>query len=419
MLSHSRPLNVSSVAVACSWATRVIVRARSRAWSAYGPLRVELHVAARCQGSGVDSGTFPGGARARRVRGALLLSNARPGGDRCRRQCAALGHREPDWALSALLERARRISGRALRHERDLEGRQRRPGRSERRTENPRQHQGRSDLRWARAQISDLGTAALSRASRTGHGDATCGAAFPGGGAESPRSTGMMAGRGAGQPGAAGGPARHIPVLAPQVVNFLHPRDGGLIVDGTFGAGGYTRAILAAANCRVIGIDRDQTAVAHGADLVESAGGRLTLVEDRFSALDRVARTLGVDAVDGVLLDVGVASMQLDAAARGFSFRLDGPLDMRMGRAGVSAADVVAHAPERDLAAIISTLGEERHARAVARAIVAARKDAPIETTRAFADIVARVVRSKPGDIHPATRTFQALRIFVNEELDE
>jgi len=219
--------------------------------------------------------------------------------------------------------------------------------------------------------------------------------------------------------GVAGGPARHIPVLGPQAVESLRPRGGGIYIDGTFGAGGHSRLILAAADCRVIAIDRDQTAVAHGADLVASAGGRLTLVEDRFSALDRVARTLGVDAVDGVLLDVGVSSMQLDAAERGFSFRLDGPLDMRMGRDGVSAADVVAHAPERDLAAIVAALGEERHARAVARAIVAARKDAPIETTRALADIVARVVRAKPGDIHPATRTFQALRIFVNDELGE
>ncbi|HKA72730.1 MAG TPA: 16S rRNA (cytosine(1402)-N(4))-methyltransferase RsmH [Xanthobacteraceae bacterium] len=219
--------------------------------------------------------------------------------------------------------------------------------------------------------------------------------------------------------GVAGGLARHIPVLGRQAVECLRPRDGATYIDGTFGAGGHSRLILAAADCRVIAIDRDQTAVAQGADLVESAGGRLTLVEDRFSALDRVARTLGVDAVDGVLLDVGVSSMQLDAAERGFSFRLDGPLDMRMGRDGVSAADVVAHAAERDLAAIVAALGEERRARAVARAIVAARKDAPIETTRALADIVARVVRAKPGDIHPATRTFQALRIFVNDELGE
>jgi 16S rRNA (cytosine1402-N4)-methyltransferase len=226
----------------------------------------------------------------------------------------------------------------------------------------------------------------------------------------------MMAGRGAGQPGAAGGPARHIPVLAPRVVEFLNPHDGNLIIDGTFGAGGYTRAILAAAQCRVIGIDRDQSAIAHGADLVEQAGGRLSLVEARFSALVEIA---GGEQADGVVFDLGVSSMQIETPARGFSFRLDGPLDMRMGRDGPRAADVVAHASERDLAFVIATLGEERHARAVARALVAARARHPIETTSQLADIVARVVRAKPGDIHPATRTFQALRLLVNDELGE
>ena len=145
----------------------------------------------------------------------------------------------------------------------------------------------------------------------------------------------------------------------------------------------------------------------------------MTLVEDRFSNLADVCAAQGFAAVDGVVMDVGVSSMQLDEAGRGFSFRLDGPLDMRMGQEGPTAADVVATATEAELADIIYIFGEERHSRAVARAIVAARKDAPIATTRGLADIVARVVRAKPGDIHPATRTFQALRIFVNEELDE
>jgi 16S rRNA (cytosine1402-N4)-methyltransferase len=226
----------------------------------------------------------------------------------------------------------------------------------------------------------------------------------------------MMAGRGAGQPGAAGGPARHIPVLASQVVEFLNPRDDGLIIDATFGAGGYTRAILQAANCRVIGVDRDQDAIARGADLVEEAGGRLSLVEDNFSVLADVAAG---QQVDGVVLDLGVSSMQLDTPERGFSFRAEGPLDMRMGRDGPTAADVVARASERDLAYVIAMLGEERQARAVARAIVAARGREPIVTTTQLADIVARVVHSKPGDIHPATRTFQALRLLVNDELGE
>src|SRR5262249_19057352 len=179
------------------------------------------------------------------------------------------------------------------------------------------------------------------------------------------------------------------------------------------------RDILAAANCNVIGIDRDQSAIARGADLVRDASGRLVLVEDRFSNLQAVAHGCGYEAVDGVVFDLGVSSMQLDEAARGFSFRLDGPLDMRMGGAGASAADVLAAASQRQLAAIIATLGEERHARAVARAIVAARRDAPIGTTRALAEVVERVVHARPGTIHPATRTFQALRIFVNDELAE
>jgi 16S rRNA (cytosine1402-N4)-methyltransferase len=217
----------------------------------------------------------------------------------------------------------------------------------------------------------------------------------------------------------AGGLALHIPVLGRAAIEFLNVRDGGIYIDGTFGAGGYTRAMLAGAGCKVIGIDRDQSAIALGADLVEAAQGRLTLVEDRFSNLDNVARDCSIDAVDGVVLDVGVSSMQLDRAERGFSFRHDGPLDMRMGHAGPSAADVVAAAGERDLANIIFLLGEERHSRSVARAIVRARGKAPITTTVALADIVASAVRSRPGDIHPATRTFQALRIFVNDELAE
>ncbi len=200
---------------------------------------------------------------------------------------------------------------------------------------------------------------------------------------------------------------------------MLGLRDGGLYVDATFGAGGYSRAILDAADTRVIGIDRDRSAIAGGFDLVERSNGRLTLVENRFSNLAEVCAAQGAGAVDGVVMDVGVSSMQIDEAGRGFSFRLDGPLDMRMGHDGPTAADIVATASEADLASIIYIFGEERHSRAVARAIAASRHEAPITTTRALAGIVSKVVRSKPGDIHPATRTFQGLRIFVNEELDE
>ncbi len=229
----------------------------------------------------------------------------------------------------------------------------------------------------------------------------------------------MTMGGDTGKPAVAGGLARHIPVLALPAIAHLNLHDGGTYIDGTFGAGGYSRMILDAADTRVIGIDRDQSAIARGFDLVESYRGRLTLVENRFSTLDAVARDCGADSVDGVVLDIGVSSMQLDEAERGFSFRLDGPLDMRMGKSGPSAADVIAIASERDLADIIFQLGEERHSRGVARAIVAARKETPIATTGALASIVARVVRHKPNEIHPATRTFQALRIFVNEELNE
>jgi len=211
------------------------------------------------------------------------------------------------------------------------------------------------------------------------------------------------------------GSVRHIPVLGRQAVGWLDVKSGGLYIDGTFGAGGYTRLILAIPGARVIGIDRDQSAIAHGASLVDEAQGRLTLFQDRFSNLEATAH----EPVDGIVLDLGVSSMQLDEADRGFSFRFDGPLDMRMGSDGPSAADVVARASERDLAAIIATLGEEHRARAVAHAIVKARGEQPISTTGALAAIVARVVHMRDSQIHPATRTFQGLRIFVNDELAE
>src|SRR4051794_22888037 len=217
------------------------------------------------------------------------------------------------------------------------------------------------------------------------------------------RGTGIMAGSEGST--VAGGLARHVPVLGRAALEFLNVHDGGVYIDGTFGAGGYSRAILDAANTQVIAIDRDQNAVAESAGLVQASNGRLTVVEERFSALDDVAKKFGYEQVDGVVLDIGVSSMQLDEAERGFSFRLDGPLDMRMGGDGPSAADVVATASERDLADIIFQLGEERHSRAVARAIVAARKETPIATTKALADIVERVVYAKPGQIHPTTRT--------------
>ncbi len=213
---------------------------------------------------------------------------------------------------------------------------------------------------------------------------------------------------------------RHIPVLLSEVLAELAPAAGETYIDGTFGAGGYTRAILEAADCRVIAIERDPSAFAAGAPMVEEFGGRLMLAPTTFSDMEEAARTSGVETVDGVVLDIGVSSMQLDDAERGFSFLRDGPLDLRMSQEGPSAADVVNRTEEGALADILYQLGEERRSRAIARAIVRARGEAPIETTRALAEIVERVLgRPRPNDKHPATRTFQALRIHVNDELGE
>ncbi len=228
-----------------------------------------------------------------------------------------------------------------------------------------------------------------------------------------------MRGRGDGQAGAAGGPSRHVPVLLEEVCHALEAARGGTFLDGTFGAGGYTRAILDAnSQNKVIAVDRDPDAIASGAALVTSARGRLSLVPGRFGDLDEIVEAQGVEHLDGVVLDIGVSSMQLDEAERGFSFRQNGPLDMRMERAGRSAADIVNEAPEAELADIFYHYGEERRARAVARAIIESRRREPFETTGQLADLVAGLIRSEPG-FHAATRVFQALRIAVNDELGE
>lgn len=207
----------------------------------------------------------------------------------------------------------------------------------------------------------------------------------------------------------------HIPVMLPEVLAVLQPRDNEHYVDGTFGAGGYTSAILDVADCRVTAIDRDPMAIANGQGLVEEYAGRLTLVQNQFgNVADCVA-----GQVDGFVLDIGVSSMQLDQAERGFSFRHDGPLDMRMG-GGESAADLVARIEEKDLADLIFKYGEDRQSRRIAKAIVAARADRAIETTLQLAEIIETAIPRKWNDkIHPATRTFQALRIAVNDELGE
>ena len=222
---------------------------------------------------------------------------------------------------------------------------------------------------------------------------------------------------GSGDPaGTAGGLARHLPVLLSEVIEALEPCDGGVYVDGTFGAGGYTRAILKAADCRVIAIDRDPAAIAGGQALAEEFAGRLGLVERQFSEMDAVVDSA---SADGVALDIGVSSMQLDEAECGFSFSHDGPLDMRMSQSGPSAADVVNGLGEKDLAAVIFVLGEERRSRAIARAIVRARGEGRIERTGELAGLVRSVLGNPRDGKDPATRTFQALRIYVNGELDE
>ncbi|WP_417686202.1 16S rRNA (cytosine(1402)-N(4))-methyltransferase RsmH [Roseibium sp.] len=218
----------------------------------------------------------------------------------------------------------------------------------------------------------------------------------------------------------AGGPVRHVPVLLGPVLDYLAPKPGEIIIDGTFGAGGYSRAFLER-GASVIGIDRDPDAIAGGQGLVSEFEGRLTLVPGQFADLEHHARNLGHDGVDGVVLDLGVSSMQLDQAERGFSFMRDGPLDMRMEQSGPSAADVVNELPVRDLIRIIGLLGEEKRATSVAHAIDAARKEKPFTRTIELSSLIEKVLGRNPkkAQIHPATRTFQALRIYVNGELHQ
>ena len=210
-------------------------------------------------------------------------------------------------------------------------------------------------------------------------------------------------------------------MLLSEVIASLRPVDGGTYIDATFGAGGYTRAILEAADCNVLALDRDPSAILGASALREEFGDRLTLLQSRFSELDLVAGEQDVTPVDGIVLDIGVSSMQLDQPERGFSFQADGPLDMRMSSSGRSAADIVNETDEEDLARILYMLGEERRSRVIARLIAKARvEDGPITTTRALAELVTRAVGGRRGDPqHPATQTFQALRIYVNDELGE
>jgi 16S rRNA (cytosine1402-N4)-methyltransferase len=213
---------------------------------------------------------------------------------------------------------------------------------------------------------------------------------------------------------------RHVPVMLADVLDALQPKAHETYIDGTFGAGGYTRAILQAADCRVVAFDRDPTAIAAGGELVATFEPRLILVHRPFGSMAEAIVEAGVPQADGVVLDIGVSSMQIDEAERGFSFQSDGPLDMRMSCDGPSAADVLNSFSEEQIADIIYEYGEERRSRAIARAVVKARTEAPLLRTKELADLVLRVFHGRKEDgRHPATRTFQALRIFVNDELGE
>lgn len=212
---------------------------------------------------------------------------------------------------------------------------------------------------------------------------------------------------------------RHVPVMCAEVVEALAPRPGAIYVDATFGAGGYSQALLAAASCAVWAIDRDPAAADRAAPLADRFDQRLAFVPGCFGDMVDLLGRRGITAVDGIAFDLGVSSPQIDDPERGFSFRFDGPLDMRMGADGPTAADLVNSMNEGDLARLIFDLGEERRARRVARAIAAARAEAPITRTGQLADLVRAVVPAARDGIDPATRTFQALRMRVNDELGE
>ncbi len=211
----------------------------------------------------------------------------------------------------------------------------------------------------------------------------------------------------------------HTPVMLAETLETLSPRDGAIYVDSTLGGGGYSQGLLEAAECRVCAIDRDPGAIEMGAELAARYPGRLTLIQGRFGEMERLLAPHGIREVDGIAFDLGVCSMQLDDATRGFSFRYDAALDMRMGSGGPSAEEVINSASQEMLADLIYDYGEERRARTIARAIVTARKEASIRRTSQLADIVRGVVRRGAKGIDPATRTFQALRIYVNDELGE
>lgn len=210
----------------------------------------------------------------------------------------------------------------------------------------------------------------------------------------------------------------HFPVMLNEVIDLLQPKSEAVYIDATFGGGGYSKAILSAANCNVWGIDRDPDAIRRGQKIVDDYP-TLRLLQGDFAQLKTLAHENNIQSLDGIVLDLGVSSFQLDEAERGFSFRFDGPLDMRMSKSGKTAADLVNQLSETELADILWYYGEERFSRRIARAIIQDRLEKPFETTQQLANLIKRVVPSKKNEINPATRSFQALRIAVNDELTQ
>jgi 16S rRNA (cytosine1402-N4)-methyltransferase len=211
----------------------------------------------------------------------------------------------------------------------------------------------------------------------------------------------------------------HVPVLLHEVISYLKPTSNKVYIDGTFGAGGYTEEVLKTPNTKVIAIDRDPAAIKRAEDFTAEYGDRFVIAENTFSNMKQIAEDAGIDSVDGIMLDVGVSSYQIDQPQRGFSYRFDGPLDMRMSGKGESAADVIAMKNAEELARIFYRFGEERKSRRVAEEIVRERQMNPILTTEHLARVISRIVKMKPAESHPAMRVFQALRIYVNDELGE
>lgn len=213
--------------------------------------------------------------------------------------------------------------------------------------------------------------------------------------------------------------AHHVPVMYDQMLSFMSPKDGETYVDGTFGAGGYTRGLLEASKCNVIAIDRDKHVQQSADALNKEFPGRFALLLGPFGDMEELLKAHGVTKVDGVVLDIGVSSMQLDQAERGFSFKQDGPLDMRMSGEGPDAAYFVNHSSEEEIANVIYQYGGERMSRRIAKAIVEKRNEEPFERTAQLANLVRSIVKQGKSKVDPATRTFQAIRIWVNDELGE